>query len=561
MSAAPVSARAMCSDRAPPAQPAPEAHPAQRLRTAWWLHPACRCCLFAAALIVGGAVVCFYRLEERMLLGDEAAFAATTDRMRATGDWVVPYIWEDRPHLNATPLYNWLTLLTFDWLDGNARYRFWSAFFGIACALAAFGVGARLFRPEVGFLAGALLLCNHHFLFWHGIRDGIMDVGLACFVTMAVFFYAGLLSGAERTKLHWCLIGACFGAAWLIKPPVLGTFFFAAMTLHHWLASRDVSWWARLRGPLLALCVAALVAAPWYVLLWRRVGDSSLRALFIYNSVQRALTPRDNTGISGPEVLRNLWESSRGFRLAGPAFAWAALAAALGWRRQAWMLLAWITGSFALALASSGHKWFHYVYPIYPLLSVMIAALLCDGAYLAALPQRWRGRLHAGALALGVFVACLCLYRDVKVARVQLSRTLWPYPGLVVKERLAGLGLAQDIRIVLYGFPMSHGFTRESGLAFHDYYYAKQLSGAAFARTVVDLNRLLDDGKPALVFVPPKTSHQQMRAQGLTICADREVWLRSEHLPYPLFAFHGALDHPDLEEALRVYEIDVPKLH
>src|SRR5271166_5396141 len=71
----------------------------------------------ALVLAILAVVWCFYRLSEGTLLGDEAAFACTTERMRITGDWVVPFI-TDKPHLNATPLYNWMTLALEPWFNG-----------------------------------------------------------------------------------------------------------------------------------------------------------------------------------------------------------------------------------------------------------------------------------------------------------------------------------------------------------------------------------------------------------------------------------------------------------
>src|SRR6516162_1456181 len=89
--------------------------------------PGRRCAAYALLLTAAAAACSFYGLSRGTLVGDEAAFAATTDHMRATGDWVVPCIAE-RPHLNATPLYNWLTAAAAPGPGGSPlRYRFWSA--------------------------------------------------------------------------------------------------------------------------------------------------------------------------------------------------------------------------------------------------------------------------------------------------------------------------------------------------------------------------------------------------------------------------------------------------
>ena len=50
-----------------------------------------------------------------------AAFSATTDQMRDTGDLIVPRI-GGTTHLNATPLYNWLTLAVRPAFDGGPKF-------------------------------------------------------------------------------------------------------------------------------------------------------------------------------------------------------------------------------------------------------------------------------------------------------------------------------------------------------------------------------------------------------------------------------------------------------
>ena len=162
-------------------------HPPARPRRPWPVAgPGGRAAGYALLLTALAGACSFYGLSRGTLVGDEAAFAATTDHIRATGDWVVPCIAE-RPHLNATPLYNWMTAAVTPCLgDSTLGYRFWSAASGVGCVLATFALGAVLFGPEVGLLAGLLLAFNWDFLFCHGVRFGGMDALLAFFLTAAV---------------------------------------------------------------------------------------------------------------------------------------------------------------------------------------------------------------------------------------------------------------------------------------------------------------------------------------------------------------------------------------
>src|SRR5262249_30339915 len=143
----------LCGDGRSP-DPLPLAAPEMPRFWDWCCSTLCRFVVYALVLACAAACACFYRLSEGTLCGDEAAFALTTERMLERGDWVVPHI-TYQPHLNGTPLYNWLTLLTRPCFDEwPLRYRFWSAAFGVGCVLLTLVIGTALFRPEAGLLAG-----------------------------------------------------------------------------------------------------------------------------------------------------------------------------------------------------------------------------------------------------------------------------------------------------------------------------------------------------------------------------------------------------------------------
>ena len=194
--------------------------------------PRGRLVVYALVLTILAGVCCFYRLSEGTLFGDEAAFACTTERMRVTGDYVIPFI-TDKPHLNATPLYNWLTLALAPWSDGTPLwYRFWSAAFGVGCVLMTFALGTFLFRAEVGLLAGLFLVFNRDFLFCHGIRFGGMDAMVAFFVFLAALTVSFPVSFAPLTTAFFvsfaplstatCVLCTTFFAVpWAINAPAI----------------------------------------------------------------------------------------------------------------------------------------------------------------------------------------------------------------------------------------------------------------------------------------------------------------------------------------------------
>jgi 4-amino-4-deoxy-L-arabinose transferase-like glycosyltransferase len=484
-------------------------------------------------------VCCFYHLSEGTLCGDEAAFACTTDRMRATGDWVVPFI-TDTPHMNATPLYNWLTLALAPWSDETPlRYRFWSATFGVGCVLSAFALGTFLFRAEVGLLAGLFLALNRDFLFCHGIRFGGMDAMLAFFITAATFCYAWIQTRPARAWTAWGLLGVCIGLAWLSKPPVFGCFFLAGISLHHLCARRGEPWPARVAGPLFAFTAGVVIAVPWYLLMWLRLGNPFLQELFVHNSVERALDPSLRDFFC---CHRSFWHASYSFKLMELALACAVACWLVNHRRPQVGLLLFLTGGYLCALTAAG-KSFQYVYYAFPSLSVVLACLLLDfGPRLAVWSWPQVGVRRASLIGAG-FAAVLVGADAVRALRT-LASPPWVHPPVGIYERLARELEQGRCHFVLFNFHSLKEFNVE------DLYYCPRLPLADRVQDVAGLRSLLEDNKPTIVLLPPGAGPQPQLA-----ALRPEVWVQENNRPlytYPVFTFHGATTKVTVAELVRL---------
>lgn len=497
-----------------------------------WL-PRSRLVAYAVALTIVASLCCFYRLSENTLFGDEAAFACTTDRMQATGDWVVPFI-ADRPHLNATPLYNWLTLALEPWSDGSPLwYRFWSAAFGVGCVLMCFAIGAFLFRAEIGLLAGLFLAVNHGFLFDHGIRFGGMDAMLAFFVSAAALCYAWLQTRSTYSWLGWSLIGVSIGLACLSKPPVFGGCFFTLIVLHWFGAGRHQAVMSRVKGPVLAVAAVLIVAAPWYLLLWSRLGNPCLHALFIHNSVERALDPTSHNPLCCHDAI---WHSSRAFRLTEVALVCAFGCWFTKYRRSQWGLLLFLGCGYLLALSAAGRAG-NYIFYAFPLLAVLLAGLLLDsGPYLV---KRFRPDLGRAATRVGVILAVILAGADcVKVLRVFVGPA-WRHPPVGIYERIAPELAQRRCHFVLFDFPSAQRLPwwDRPLRNFEDLYYADRMPLADRIWDVEQLKTLLEDGKPTLVVLPPITEPQpQLAGLRSELRVQENPW---PSYTYPVLTFHS----------------------
>jgi 4-amino-4-deoxy-L-arabinose transferase-like glycosyltransferase len=520
-----------------------------------------RLALYVVILVTLGSWVCFFRLERGMLLCDEASFAYTSDRMVRTGDWVVPYIHELRPHLNAAPLYNWLTNLTGPLFgDSNLRYRVWSAAFGVGCALAVLALGALLFRAEVGFVAGLFLLTNWQFVLTHGVRAGVMESALAFLVTAMAACYARTTQLSTRALPWWAFVGLFLGLATLAKPPVMGGFFFCMICLHHLATRTDLPWKARLTGPLTAGLVAAVVALPWYLAILARLGPGAIEHLVVANSIGRATRVIDSAQPTH-YYLANVWQSSWGIAVALPAVALGIAGVLFGWNRRAWGLLAVLVVPFLAAISLATTKRLHYGYAAYPFL-----ALATAGVMLAALTPRrsetptgrwvWRGLALAGVAA-----AAFALHRDIRVMRYWLTAPRFDYPPFAAYRQLEPDLAAGRAQLVLYRYPDGTGrLDRKLGFTAHDRYYQDRMPHATLARDAAELNRLLTEGRPTVVLLPPLTPREEW-LRDVALPPERAFAMSSDLFAYPVLTYHGAkVEEPRVGRKSRAGATDTKRL-
>lgn len=510
---------------------------------------------FASILGTLAAIVCFARLSEGSLASDEAAFACTTERMKATGDWIVPHI-VDEPHLNATPLYNWLTLAASPWLDETPlRYRFWSAAFGVGCVLMTFLLGTLMFRLEVGFLAGLFLTFNRDLLFYHGFRFGGMESMLTFFITAGICCYAWLKNRAGRNWLGWSLMGVCMGFAWLSKPPVFASFFMTLVLIHHFWTSRGEARTTRFAGPALMLAVGLLVAGPWYVLLCSRLGSSSLHSLFVYNSVGRALdsTIRDFGGCH-----RGIQRASTSFKLVDGAAIAALFCCLLRHRRPQWGLLLLLTSVYVLALSATGkagsHLW--YTFYAFPLLAVMLAGFFLDAGprLLQTIGMRFQAACIAGACLAAAFISV-----DLIKIGLAIDKPSWLFPPIALYDRYSAQLEQGQCRFILFDFPHASGIsaTGRSGANYEDLYYGPKMRGALRIDQVEDLQRLLSEPTPTVVLLPSlqwPTSQSVDRLRPELVVQSNPI----HSYTYPLLSFHGASAKVSVAELIKLSRSNQP---
>jgi len=344
------------------------------------------------------AVFIFWRLGAGYLKGfDECLYAEAAREMVEAGDWWTIRFNFEPDRLGRSPLYIWLTALTFK-AFGVREFtaRFWSAAFGVMTLGATFLLGQELFGAWTGWVATLVLLTMPNFVFFS--RGAQVDSGASCFIILALFFF---WLGRSHPP-YFVASGACIGLTILTKGFVgLLPGFFIALFL---LLSRE--WTTFLDGWFLGgIGACALVSLPWHLLAYLIQGRRFIEHYVLYNFVQRS---RKVITLQGGGPLYYLYVLKMGsenkwylFSLVGVC--WLLTETVRHGYQEGILLLAWI-GGMMVALTAVKTKASWYSVPLYPALA--LAAAFCL--------NRLLGDTVGGLVVAGLWSATLLNFPKVR---------------------------------------------------------------------------------------------------------------------------------------------------
>lgn len=349
------------------------------------------------AVAVAATAVIGARLWEGDLHHDQVLYAAISERVRSSGDWLHLHLGDDL-YWKKPPLIFWLVAALFELLGPTAlAARLVPAALGVASCVLVAALARRFFGATAGLLAGLALATTPPF--FRSAAALSLDPAVAAGTLAALLCY---LRGFERgSRLDFVLAGAAWGLAVLAKGAfgLLGPF-----VLVIWCATHGR--WRALWSPpvLLSFVVAAAIFLPWHVEQVRAFGPEFLR-VYLGQEVVDRIAGRLELGtkpVSYPLTF---------LRDAAPWVPCTLVGLVVAFRRlrtgdrDAAFVLAWALGYLALLTLSAGRR-HQYLLQLYP-----ATAMLAGLGTAALLPATWAPRLPrvvAGAFAvLGVALCVL----------------------------------------------------------------------------------------------------------------------------------------------------------
>jgi 4-amino-4-deoxy-L-arabinose transferase-like glycosyltransferase len=234
--------------------------------------------------VLGWAITCwivvFWRLGYLPLLDpDEAHYAEITREMSRAHEWFVPLL-DGQPHIDKPILFHWLQGTSF-WLLGGTEFaaRLPSALAALALMAITAWFGTRLFDRRIGERSAVLLATLPATFALSSVAIFDMVFAVCLFGALACLTIGALERRPRLQDLGFVLTAA----AVLTKGPVAVVLLglaAGACLLHPATraAARQLRW---LRGAL----IVVVIAAPWFLWMWYRFGQTFVDLYILTNNL------------------------------------------------------------------------------------------------------------------------------------------------------------------------------------------------------------------------------------------------------------------------------------
>jgi 4-amino-4-deoxy-L-arabinose transferase-like glycosyltransferase len=222
---------------------------------------------------------------------DEAFYAEAAREMVASGDWITPHF-NGEPRFQKPILYYWLTSATY-LVTGptEAAARLWAALSGVGLVLVTAACARRWFDDGTGLLAGAIVATS--FGYYSVGRMALPDLPLTFCITLGIWAALVAILDARHDARRWVLLSAAaLALGFLMKGPV-GVVIPALVVVPIALVERR-SLNLRLGDVVLGGVLFAVIALPWYAVMYAQHGAAYLESFFVGDNLERFATDRFN---------------------------------------------------------------------------------------------------------------------------------------------------------------------------------------------------------------------------------------------------------------------------
>jgi 4-amino-4-deoxy-L-arabinose transferase-like glycosyltransferase len=243
-------------------------------------------------LLVLSGYLYFFQLDKIALTDpDETFYGQTAKEMLLKGEWLTPTLY-GKPQFEKPIFFYWLIEISYKIFGINEfAVRFPCALFGFLGLVGIYLLGRLLFNNRVGIFSAVALATSLEYL--------VLSIGCVTDMTLFTLLLFGVLFffyGQIRKKDYFYLLSsAAFALATLTKGPI-GLLLPAFIIFLYLALTKNLSIFKK--GFMLAgaLIVFAVIAKPWYIIMYKIHAQDFVNVFFGFHNVTRFLTPEHKMG-------------------------------------------------------------------------------------------------------------------------------------------------------------------------------------------------------------------------------------------------------------------------
>ncbi len=370
------------------------------------------------ALLIIFATLWFGVIEQRRLINpDEGRYAEIPREMAASGDWITPRL-NGLKYFEKPPLQYWITAAAYT-VFGEHHWtaRLWPALTGFLGILFTGFATARVFNPQSGWMAGAVLASS---ALWNVISHAnTLDTGVSFFLSSAVF--ALCLAQKEgqppREAFRWHVVAWVLLALAVLSKGLIGLILPAASVFVYVVWQRDWGFIRRIQL-LRGLIILLVITAPWFIAV-SVANPEFAHFFFIHEHFERFLTKTHGRYQPFWYFLPVLVIGMTPWLISLFTATKAAVHQDQSCRFQpARFLLVWMIVVLVF-FSASGSKLASYILPLFPTLAALIGLHLSQRARMGSLHWHALPPMLIGAFGL------LLVSLSARIANTQVSASLY----------------------------------------------------------------------------------------------------------------------------------------
>ncbi len=243
-------------------------------------------------LLVLSGYLYFFQLDKIALTDpDETFYGQTAKEMFLKAEWLTPTLY-GKPQFEKPILFYWLIEISYKIFGINEfAVRFPCALFGFLGLVGIYLLGRLLFNNRAGIFSAVILATSLEYLI---LSIGcVTDMVLFTLLLFGVlFFFYGQI---RKRDYFYLLSSAAFALATLTKGPI-GLLLSAFIIVLYLALTKNLAIFKK--GFMLAgaLIVFAVIAKPWYIIMYKIHAQDFVNVFFGFHNVTRFLTPEHKIG-------------------------------------------------------------------------------------------------------------------------------------------------------------------------------------------------------------------------------------------------------------------------